>query len=318
MSTTGVKRTVKELLAVQPRNVTLEWLKQALQLAVELELSTLPPYLCARWSIAEDAPNTSTSNATERLKNIAKDEMIHMGDVANMLVAIGGNPDIKNIALSYPCKMPGGVHPETDVTLGALTEDQLRLFMTIEEPEEPLPAMSQWVEWDDTYATIGQFYQAILDAFRQLNPALSTEYQVSSAGAVVASIEDVDRTIKKIMYEGEGTHGSPTFDGKLAHHYQFGEILHRKKFIETEGAWGYTGPEILFPVRVYDLTGVAPDTDADGRTFNTAYTNLINLLHATWNGSPGEFGAALGAMFALGTPAKALMAKGLWPSFKLL
>lgn len=316
MSETRVRRTVQELLAVQPQEVTLDWLKQALQLAIELELSTLPPYLCARWSIEQEASNSGTSTATERLKIIAKDEMVHMGDAANMLVAIGGTPDIQNVRLSYPCKMPGGVHPDIDVTLGALTEDQLKLFMTIEEPEEPLPSRA---EWDATYATIGQFYTAILDAFRQLNPALSQEGQVASAGAVVTSIADVERTITKIMHEGEGTQGSPSFDGRLAHHYQFGEILHRKKFLQKpEGGWGYIGPDIPFPVSVYNLTGVAPDGDADGQAFNTKYTQLINNLHLTWNGNPGAFNSALGDMFGLGGPATAVMKKGFWPSFKLV
>lgn len=316
MSEIGSTRSVKELLAIQPRDVDLDWLKQALQLAIELELSTLPPYLCARWSIEQDAPNTSTSNATERLKHIAKDEMIHMGDVANMLVAIGGAPSIQTVRLSYPCKMPGGVHPDVDVTLGALTDAQLRLFMTIEEPEEPLPSRAQW---DATFATIGMFYQAILDAFHQLRPALSATGQVSSAGAVVTKIEDVDRTIAKIMHEGEGTQGSPSYDGKLAHHYQFGEILNKKKFLEKpEGGWGYIGPEIPFPVSVYNLTGVAPDTDTDGQAFNAKYTELINHLHATWNGNPAAFSSSLGSMFGLGPLATAVMKKGFWPSFKLL
>ena len=45
-------RTVVSLLeGVASAAPTLDWLKEALQLAIQLELSTLPPYLTARWTI---------------------------------------------------------------------------------------------------------------------------------------------------------------------------------------------------------------------------------------------------------------------------
>ena len=40
-----------ELLNIPPEKHDINWLKQALQWAIQLELATIPPYLCAMWSI---------------------------------------------------------------------------------------------------------------------------------------------------------------------------------------------------------------------------------------------------------------------------
>lgn len=42
---------IVELMQVPSSQHDLVWLKEALQAAIELELATLPPYLCAMWSI---------------------------------------------------------------------------------------------------------------------------------------------------------------------------------------------------------------------------------------------------------------------------
>jgi hypothetical protein len=61
-------------------------LKQGLQAAIELELATLPPYLCGLWSIkSQDGP------AFNLIESVALEEMLHMGLSCNMLVGIGGH-----------------------------------------------------------------------------------------------------------------------------------------------------------------------------------------------------------------------------------
>ncbi len=43
---------IVQLMQVPPPQHDLAWLQEALQAAIQLELATLPPYLCAMWSIA--------------------------------------------------------------------------------------------------------------------------------------------------------------------------------------------------------------------------------------------------------------------------
>ena len=67
-----------------------EDLMQALQLAIELEHSTIPPYLCALYSIK---PGTNVEVAG-LIRSVVVEEMLHMALVANIFIAIGGSPNI--------------------------------------------------------------------------------------------------------------------------------------------------------------------------------------------------------------------------------
>src|SRR5262245_7093514 len=82
-------------------------LKDALQTAMQLEFSTIPPYLCAQWSISSDP-----SGVAGMIENIVLQEMYHFALAGNMLTAIGGVPSIANAAFipRYPTDLlPGGI-----------------------------------------------------------------------------------------------------------------------------------------------------------------------------------------------------------------
>jgi hypothetical protein len=95
--------------------ITLAWEKpnsiedvQALvQRAINLEFSTLPPYLYALMSI----PPGENAAARARIHAIAMQEMIHMSLACNIMNAIGGSPDI--VAPLYPGGGGGGGHRRT-------------------------------------------------------------------------------------------------------------------------------------------------------------------------------------------------------------
>src|SRR5215470_9329893 len=108
-----MKNAIVQQMAVAPEKRRLEWLKTSLQAAIELELSTLPPYLCAMWSI-RDPTSPSGGTAYNLIDSVVRQEMIHLGFVCNLLTAIGGTPRIaegyeKNIV--YPGPLPGNVRP---------------------------------------------------------------------------------------------------------------------------------------------------------------------------------------------------------------
>src|SRR4029077_4616442 len=64
----------------------LETLREHLQTAIEIEWSTIPPYLCALWSLA-DGPNEYVAGNVEE---VAMEEMLHLTLACNLLNAIGG------------------------------------------------------------------------------------------------------------------------------------------------------------------------------------------------------------------------------------
>jgi len=78
---------------VQSGISTLTELEDALQTAMQLEFSTIPPYLCAQWSINS---NSDPSNVAGLIQNIVIQEMLHFALAGNMLNAIGRTPSIAN------------------------------------------------------------------------------------------------------------------------------------------------------------------------------------------------------------------------------
>jgi len=119
---------------------TLADLQDALQTAMQLEFATLPPYLCAEWSINQDP-----GNVTNMIHNVVIEEMYHFALAGNMLTAIGGTPAVANAAFvpSYPTNvLPGGIPQKLPVDLQPLSSDQLQVFMQIELPEFPPVALT--------------------------------------------------------------------------------------------------------------------------------------------------------------------------------
>lgn len=100
---------IVELMKSVVRDVP--WLQCALQAAVELELSTLPSYLCGYWC----AKDNNSYPATQ-LNNIFFQEMLHFGLAYNLLSAAGKQPEVvKGYGrISYPGPLPGGVVPACD------------------------------------------------------------------------------------------------------------------------------------------------------------------------------------------------------------
>src|ERR1700730_11757675 len=85
------------MIFLQFRHIeTLDDALELLQMAIELEFSTLPPYLYALHSIM---PGTN-AEASSRIRFVAMEEMVHMCLACNILNALGRNPVLT--APTYP------------------------------------------------------------------------------------------------------------------------------------------------------------------------------------------------------------------------
>jgi Ferritin-like len=118
----------------------LEDLRDALQTAMQLEFATIPPYLCAQWSIDEHP-----SSVAGMIQNIVIQEMLHFALAGNMLNAIGRTPSIADPAFipHYPTHtLPGGIRLRHAVDLRPLSHAQLEVFQEIEKPEFPPVALA--------------------------------------------------------------------------------------------------------------------------------------------------------------------------------
>lgn len=236
-----------ELMAIPKSDHDLDWLKESLQSAIKLEFATLPPYLCALWSIKDESAPTYLSIR----QHIAEEEMLHMGLTCNLLTAIGGVPimNTPETVPNYPTnQLPGGIPLDNTLILRALSKDALKVFLEIEYPEFGPIARAV----DETFPTIGDFYDAIQDAFDTIKPSISETNQLGGFLGLfkIISLDTVKRAIDLIKIQGEGTVKSPEEQmGDLAHYYRFGEIYYGKKLRKDEetGEWKFNGATVPFP-----------------------------------------------------------------------
>src|SRR4030095_15954359 len=140
-----------------------------LQSAIELEHSTIPPYLQALYSIKHDQ-NTIVADL---IRSIVVEEMLHMTIAANVLNAIDGEPVINkpDFIPTYPGPLPMNIHGGLEVGLAPLSKPLIHgVFMEIETPEDPktFPVKPLAVAAAPGFATIGLFYAAIVDKLKQL------------------------------------------------------------------------------------------------------------------------------------------------------
>jgi hypothetical protein len=112
----------------------LAGLRRIVQLAIEVEHATIPPYLCALFSI-KPGRNIEVGRL---LRSVVVEEMLHMALMGNLLNALGGEPKIDKPAFvpRYPGHLPASVRPDITVTLRKCSKEQIHdVFMAIEQPE---------------------------------------------------------------------------------------------------------------------------------------------------------------------------------------
>jgi hypothetical protein len=314
---------------------TLDGLREHLQWAIELEHATLPPYFCALSSL----DTSRNPEAVQVVGGVFVEEMIHLALAANLLNAVGGHPrlDTPRMLPHHPRRLPHGDR-SLELSLLPFGAKAIEMFLRLEQPAPPgAPAES------DGYETIGQFYTAVREGFRDLcaelgEPALfcgDPARQVAggpfrhSAGRLFA-VSDLDSALaalEEIVEQGEGTTRGEIWDGdrdvfhpdrdEVAHYYRFQELRLGRRY--QRGDTPLSGPTGE-PMTV-DLGGVQPmrpnprlDDHAPGNAirvaqedFNRTYCTLLDQLEQTFNGSPTMLGAAVGTMYTLKSQAQTLL-----------
>jgi hypothetical protein len=317
------------------RIATVESLRDHLQWAMELEHFTVPPYLCALYSLDSDR----NPEAVEVLVSILVEEMLHMTLVGNLLNAVGGMPrlDTPTMLPTYPGYLPHG-NGSFKVSLACFSPKALETLLKIESPAPPSPAPES-----DCYQTIGQFYDAIGNGLRDLcahigetnlfcgDPARQVrEALFGDAGGRVVAIDNLAAAIaalKEIVEQGEGADHRQVWDGdrdmfhpereQVAHYYRLQELKLCRRYRRGDTPQsGPTGDAIavdwdgVWPMRsnprTTDHAPRSPIGEAQGH-FNHAYSAMLQLLDQAFNGSPHLLKAAIGNMYGLKAMAQALM-----------
>ncbi|MGH9019559.1 MAG: ferritin-like domain-containing protein [Acidimicrobiales bacterium] len=315
---------------------TLDSLREHLQRAIELEHATIPPYLCALYSIV---PGTN-AESTDVIRTIVVEEMIHLTLAANVLNAVGGSPvvDSPDFLAPYPAALPNSDH-EFVVPLSRFAPSTIATFMRIEKPEA-----SGAPPEADRFETIGQFYEAVEIALRALcdelgegavftgDPARQVRpemlrYDGDGPIVVVSDLASALRALNEIEEQGEGLHHDEVWSGErdifhperdeVAHYFRLCEIVHGRLY--QRGDTPQSGPsgerfsvdwDAVYPMRDNPSTSDYPEGSPERElmlAFNRLYTNVLGQLHGAFNGAPATIGPVVGAMMDLRKAARELM-----------
>lgn len=331
---------ISSLLEIQKNNRDISWLKDALQTALKLEFSTLPPYLTALWSL-EDRDSAAYSSIRDQ---IAEEEMLHMGLVCNLIVSIGGKPDLtsQDGVPSYPNPLPGMVQPNLEVSLSRYSHKTLKIFLTIEYPENPPIKIgndpkpdSQVDECASTCAkTIGQFYTEIFEEFKELKrrnelPEFDINQQLEGVvdfdnGVdrnifIIDSIEDVERAISIIKRQGEGTGASPEDTGvdDLSHYYRYLELDRERRIRVINGQFVYSDKQEdqipspkVYPMATIPKNGYLEKNVPDAAVwenitkFDQIYSLMLLEIERAWTHTLEQGGGATSLGISVGTMTK--------------
>jgi CDGSH-type Zn-finger protein len=317
---------------------TVDSLHRHLQWAIELEHSTLPPYLCALYSIKEG----HNEEAAEVIHSVFMEEMLHLTLAANILNAVGGTPriDTPSILPTFPTFLP---HSDRafQVDLRKLSPEALETFLKIERPAE-----HTGIPEDNKFETIGQFYEAIEVALTHLSEKLGEQelfsgdptrqvtdevYYGGSGGIVtVTDLESALRALGEIVEQGEGLQHQEVWDGdqdmfhpereEVAHYFRFQEIALGRRFASGDTPQsGPTGEPLAVDWdAVHNMRANPRSVDYPAgseqrermEAFNHAYCSVLHLLDRTFDGSPSLLGVATGEMYGLKQEAIELMQLG--------
>lgn len=263
---------------------TQEQLVAHVQDAVQLELFTIPLYLCAYYSVA-----ASSDPAAALLQDTVNEEMLHLELACNVLNALGGKPVLTGTAApSYPSDIPF-IYPALSLDLGPASLRQILMFMQIELPgyDDPTPEAGPQPD----YPTIGAFYDAVEAGLAEVDqfpgPPANQASGVFDDGSdfAVTNLATANQALTLIVEQGEGTSSSPDDpEGALAHYFRFLEIAeHPGWLLPANGA-----PSVRNMIYGPGALTYSQPQGALLAFFDGCYSFLLERLEADFNGSPGD------------------------------
>jgi Ferritin-like len=271
--------------------VTAQDLHCPLQMAVKLELSTIPPYLTGLFTLNE----TGGMNApvVEIMASVVNEEMLHMCIAANTLIALGGAPVMNTTATvpAYPGPLPGDTDDGLIVHLLPISQDLvLNTYMRIEEPDTIIqPSGSKKIPLQPAppppsgeFQSIGDFYRAIIAKLPDLpagsidpNPNSPNQknqvlkvFKAADGTPVPAAITDIPSAVAAlslIVDQGEGSSASPEEMDPLdssetaAHFYRFAQIIMGGTVVPAGDTYSFGDPAVTSDFSSTGVITMFPD-----------------------------------------------------------
>lgn len=283
---------------------TTKELHEHLELAIQIELATVPPYLYAMYSIEDP-----DSRPALLLRSIVVEEMLHAALATNLLLATGGRPDFSSTRYmtAYPTDLPHHDPPLTVDLAPCSAESIESVFMRIEQPEArdapPQP---------DRYETLGQFYHALEQAIERLaretdlfrDPQAAAQlsdpkyyrpvaFDAEDSGGLtlVTDAESARAAIEVIVHQGEGLSHERWSDPshqELTHYHKLLEISEGRSPLGQVLKTGTNPRTADYPEAIQQVSHL----------FNAVYRGLFLVMARIFDGESKQ-SMAVGALYLL-------------------
>lgn len=264
-------------------------LQNDLRTAMAVELTTMPVYLYAYWSVRPLVAGGSQAavEAARVIMSVIDEEMLHMAQAFNILRAIGGAPAVTEPP--YLPYFPGPLLRHVDqpaappLTAGLypLSRQSVELFMQIELPGWGLPPAP-----GGGWYTLAQLYEDIERKLRAADPGLGYDgpqlagWNNPGLGGLVEvrSLADACTGIELIVEQGEGTAQSDHDDGEheLAHYWKFAAIKE-----QIDGGTIDLGRDVFPLLPNPNALLYSPEQQQANQRFNSVYSDMLDALQAT-------------------------------------
>jgi len=260
-----------------------------LKTAMAVELTTIPLYLCAIYSIIDG----KDLEAYKKILIISKQEMLHLTLAGNMLLAIGRSQALydRDFIPTYPDQI---FYDKVDVKLGPADEKTLKSFVQIERPHQPRRIAPRILL--ESYKSIGHFYEHVEKGIKALCPEGSepcalfrhnhdkqfgdTEIFKHSGQVTVTDRASGLAALEKIVVQGEGAHP----DDPNSHYNIF------KRFLDEHETWECHDYLEDPKTTKYEST---PLVHKLSLAFDALYCYLLQTIDRTWQTSRNGETAAL-------------------------
>ena len=322
---------VKKRSMLQMKNMTnsvplctKDTLKQQLQTAITLEFATIPLYLTTLYSIIDGC----NQHVYQLLHSLVIQEMLHMTQSANILIALGGSPiiDSQDTVPSYPLTgLPGGVLPQLHVKLNKLSLIHIKeVLMGIYAHEPGL-------------YTVNAFYNEILECMKFLNESgmnifdsttadkqVKWPWNATKSHGMVYVVTDTDSALQAVtrIISQKSVHLLDSADSELTsdnlgHFYKLEEIVCQRYLKQTDKHhYAYSGAPMPFdPLGVWPMHDDPSPNDIEpysncyieSKAFHLTYRAFLRKLQEMFSGHPEELTGAIQLMETLQVHGKKLM-----------
>lgn len=341
-----IRRMMKVTAKLGKEAPGITYLHEQLRIAMMLELSTIPPYMTALYSLMEGdktAPDYEAEfgdNATVAgiIRSVMIEEMLHFTLVGNILNAIQGEIKVTDpeFVPDYPTALPDSAGM-FEVGIRKFDKEAIQTFLHIEEPTPP-DTLLQF----EGYQTIGQFYDAIIQLMKLLEnaaqangttifkgyPALQVDKSYYSGGGEIIEIHNLASALaafEVILDQGEGSQtdiynqDEKNF-GKisdLAHYFKFNEVYEERRYASTQkdpteapqGEKLHIKYDKVYPMLPNPRTAdfVSAELIALSHAFNQKYSQMLHALQDGFFGQQSRIQEAIDMMFELKPLAMQLM-----------